>query len=276
MKTMMNTKTILLTGATDGIGLDTAKRLVTLGHTLLIHGRNQTKLEQVEQILRAINPDAQIERYIADLSRFDQVEDLATQLLKNHGVIDVVINNAGVFKTPKPKTEDGLDVRFVVNTIAPYLLTRRLLPNIAPDGRVINLSSAAQAPVDLGALVSEPKLGDSEAYAQSKLAITIWSHDLNMELEPNGPMVVAVNPGSLLATNMVKQAYGMDGADIGIGGDILVRAAVSDEFAEAGGRYFDNDSGRFRAPHPSVFDDENRTQLRAHMDRLLSKLGHTF
>ena len=144
-------------------------------------------------------------------------------------------------------------MRFVVNAIAPYLLTRSLLPILPQDGRVVNLSSAAQAPVDLAALRGEVALDDMGAYAQSKLAITIWTQELARR-HPEGPVFVAVNPGSLLASKMVKEGFGVAGDDLRIGADILRRAALSDEFAEASGRYFDNDRGRFAQPHAAAQD----------------------
>jgi NAD(P)-dependent dehydrogenase (short-subunit alcohol dehydrogenase family) len=82
----------------------------------------------------------------------------------------------------------------------------------------------------------------------------MWSRDLALILGDEGPTVIAVNPGSFLGTKMVKQAYGMDGQDVGIGADILCRAALSDEFATASGQYFDNDSGSFASPHPDALD----------------------
>ena len=91
-----------------------------------------------------------------------------------------------------------------MNTIAPFLLTRRLLPLLGASGRVINLSSAAQAAVNLRALVGEVQLSDNAAYAQSKLALTMWSRALALSLGRSGPSVVAVNPGSMLGTKMVK------------------------------------------------------------------------
>lgn len=98
-----------------------------------------------------------------------------------------LINNAGVFGTADPTTPDGLDIRFTVNTIAPHLLTKWLLPLIESSGRVINLSSAAQAPVDPDALLGRIKLSDGMAYAQSKLAITMRSHHMALSLKDDGP-----------------------------------------------------------------------------------------
>lgn len=247
-------KTMLLTGATDGIGLATANMLIAQGHTVLLHGRNAAKLEAVANDLAALSGGGCTESYVADLSDMTEVEALAKAVAEKHATLDVLINNAGVFKTADPVTSDGLDVRFAVNTLAPYLLTQRLLPLLGTTGRVVNLSSAAQAPVDVKAIAGSVRMDDMAAYAQSKLAITMWSRAM-AQANPDGPMVVAVNPGSLLASKMVVEGFGVAGKDINIGADILIRAALSDEFADASGKYFDNDAGRFATPHPDGLDD---------------------
>jgi len=250
------TKTIVITGSTDGIGLETAKVLAASGHAILLHGRNKDKLDVAGDMLRAIPDHGPVETYVADLSDRAEVEALAEEITARHERIDVLINNAGVFNVPETRTRDGLDMRFAVNTIAPYLLTRRLLPLFDQTGRVINLSSAAQNPVDLGALAGKQSLSDNAAYGQSKLALTMWSRAMADELAATGPVIVAVNPGSFLGTKMVREAYGSAGNDIGIGVDILVRAALSDEFANANGQYFDNDSGHFARPHSDALDPQ--------------------
>lgn len=247
-------RVVLITGSTDGIGLEAAKRLVKLGHCVLLHGRNASKLERVRHELRALADEGQVGGFVADLSALSEVEAFAEAVAERHTRLDVLINNAGVFNTKDTRTRDGLDVRFAVNTIAPYSLTRRLLPLLGDTGRVINLSSAAQSPVDPDALAGEGRLSDGAAYAQSKLALTMWSRSFATERGDRGPVAIAVNPGSMLATKMVKEAYGVAGADLGIGADILCRAALADEFAGASGKYFDNDSGRFAPPHPDGLD----------------------
>jgi NAD(P)-dependent dehydrogenase (short-subunit alcohol dehydrogenase family) len=249
-------KTILITGSTDGIGLETARMLVSSGHNVLLHGRSTAKLENVERALSAIWDGGQVESYVADLSRMADVGALAKAVAEKHSKIDVLINNAGVFMTPDPITQDGLDVRFAVNTIAPYLLTQKLLPLLGTSGRVINLSSAAQTTVDPEALVGRIKLSDGEAYAQSKLAITMWSRSMALSLRDDGPAIIALNPRSMLGSKMVKQAYGVVGGDLRIGAEILAHAALSDEFAAASGRYFDNDIGQFASPHPDALNTQ--------------------
>ncbi len=254
-------KTILVTGSTDGIGFEAARMLVSLGQNVLLHGRNPAKLEKVERMLSALPDGGRVESYVSDLSRMADVEALAKAVAEKHAKLDVLINNAGVYSTTDLITQDGLDVRFAVNTIAPYLLTQRLLPLLGASGRVINLSSAAQSTVDPEALPGRGKLSDGEAYAQSKLALTMWSRSMALSLKDDGPAIIAVNPGSMLGSKMVKQAFGVDGGDLRIGAEILRRAALSDEFAAASGQYFDNDSGQFSSPHPDALNPQKSEKI---------------
>ena len=263
-------KKILITGSTDGIGFVTAKKLVSLGHHVLIHGRTPSKLEEVEKVLSDLPGEGRVESYVADLSNMSDVEALAKEVAKQHKHLDVLINNAGVLKAPKPKTKEGFDLRFVVNTFAPYLLTKRLLNLLNPQGRIINLSSAAQAPVQASALLGQNDLTDLEAYAQSKLAITMWSRNLALSLK-NGPLVVAVNPGSLLASKMVKEGFGVDGKNINIGADILVSLSLDDEHKDASGKYYDNDAGHFADPHEDALDDQKSKEVVQMIEKVLTE-----
>ncbi|WP_323765835.1 SDR family NAD(P)-dependent oxidoreductase [Marinovum sp.] len=249
------TKTILITGATDGIGRLTAKTLAAEGHRVLLHGRSAEKLDAAAQEIGGAT-----ETFCADLSRLEEVAALARAVLARHDRLDVLINNAGVFKTDRTVTAEGLDTRFVVNTLAPYLLTRHLLRIMPKDGRVVNLSSAAQAPVEIDALMGSRRLDHMAAYAQSKLALTIWTQALAAE-HPEGPVFVAVNPGSLLASKMVQKGFGVAGNDLRIGADILRRVALSEDFADATGRYFDNDSGGFAKPHHAALDTSQTARV---------------
>ncbi|XQF91066.1 SDR family NAD(P)-dependent oxidoreductase [Pseudoalteromonas espejiana] len=269
-------KTILLTGATDGIGLETAKMLLAQGHTVLLHGRNQDKLNNVQGALNEQYPQANTATYVADLSVMAQVQTFAQTVLadlqQSGKTLDVLINNAGVYKLADITTTEGLDARFAVNTFAPYLLTKLLLPVMNAQSRVVNVSSAAQSSVNFESLVGKKPLSDSAAYAQSKLAITMWSRHLGLELKGTGPLVVSVNPKSLLGSKMVKDAYGLDGGDLKLGADIFCRAALSDEFKDATGLYFDNDAERFAPPHPDALNNAKNQQLIDTLDTVLAQL----
>jgi len=266
------TKTILITGATDGIGLETARHLAGLGHELGLHGRNPDKLARVISEISEISSPEKVHSFRADFSDLNDVAAMAEAVKGGFAHLDVLINNAGIFKSAQTQTADGLDIRFVVNTLAPYLLTRELLPIMNADSRVVNLSSAAQAPVDLAALRGQAALEDFPAYAQSKLAITMWTAHMARLPGTDRPLFVSVNPGSLLGTKMVREGFGQTGNDVGIGVDILVRASLSDEFIGRSGEYFDNDNHRFAAMHPAGQDLARQAALVDAIDRLVDDL----
>lgn len=261
-------KTILITGSTDGIGLATATKLVQQGHTIILHGRDPDKLRSVMQDLSS-QTKTKLFGYTADLSNLEEVVTFAKSVKQDHPSLDVLINNAGVFKTNHPITKEGYDSRFVVNTFAPYLLTQHLASNLSQNGRIINLSSAAQHPVNLNALQGKTPLDDDfKAYAESKLALTMWTTEIGQAYQ-NQPMMVAINPGSLLGTKMVKQGFGMAGKDIHIGADILIDASLGERFQKAGGQYFDNDIEQFSHPHEDALSSEKNQTLISVLETLL-------
>jgi NAD(P)-dependent dehydrogenase (short-subunit alcohol dehydrogenase family) len=276
-------KVILLTGATDGIGLETARRLAAEGHhKLLVHGRSASKLQKLQAEL-----GPEVETYLCDLSNLRDISKFVDQIKAKHDTLDVLINNAGVFKVPERSrtTAEGLDVRFAVNTVAPYYLTKKLwdLLGGASSSRVVNVSSAAKAPVDLSALKGKSEFGDNDyaAYSQSKLAVTLWTKHLadssyltnDNNNNNDGPMLVSVNPASMLGSKMVREGFGVPGKDLGIGADILVRAALSEEFADASGKYYDNDSHQFAIHHPDHLNAAKCQEVVSTMDEVLETLG---
>lgn len=267
-------KTILITGSSDGIGFALAKKLAAMGHHVLLNGRNAAKLAQAEKIISEIANGGKVESYLCDLSRMSNVIALADTVTEKHDNLDVLINNAGVFSAANLITHDGLDIRFAVNTVAPYLLTKKLLPLLGTNARVINLASAAQSPVNPQALSGKLKLSDDfNAYAQSKLALIMWSQQLALSLQDNGPVVIAVNPGSLLATKMVKDAFNMAGKDVNIGANILTQLALDEQYTKASGRYFDNDSGKFASPYADALDPQKSQTIVNTIETILQKLA---
>lgn len=145
---------------------------------------------------------------------------------------------------------------------------------MSATGRVINLSSAAQSTVDLDALRGKVKLDIAgQTYAQSKLAITMWSFYLAQKNQKDWPSIIAVNPGSLLASKMVKDAYGIEGKSLSLGAEILVKAALDDEFSKASGKYYDNDNNTFAAPHEDAHNPEKNIALVQTIESLLQRLA---
>ncbi len=267
-------KNILITGSTDGIGKLAAIKLAKDGNAIYAHGRNEDKLKAVIAEIKEASNNENIKGFVADFSDVAAVKKMAAQVQQDCSHLDVLINNAGVFKSPIHQTEGGYDIRLVVNYLAPYLLTKELLPLLqkATTPRLINLSSAAQAAVSLEALKGNRQLGAQEAYAQSKLALTMWSFHL-AKLYPN-ITITAVNPGSLLNTNMVREAYGRFWSEADKGGNILYDLALSEEYEGVTGKYFDNDKGQvkgaFGDAHSDAYDSVLIEQLISVTEAVLS------
>lgn len=283
---MSKTKTILITGSTDGIGKLAALKLAEAGHQVYLHGRDADKLASViAEVQAGATGDAvdHIDGFVADFSDLTDVLKMATDVNEKLPKLDVLINNAGIYTTASAMTKDGLDVRFVVNYLAPYELTNALLPLLkqSSKARIVNLSSAAQAPISYKAFVGQERLDDKAAYAQSKLALTMWSMDLADRVASDGINVIAVNPGSLLNTKMVDEAYGHHWSSADKGANILTALAVSDEFADDTGKYFDNDikdgthgdaRGEFGQPHADALDKEAIAELESQTQQVLQSL----
>ena len=246
-------KSVLITGASEGIGLETARMMVAAGHHVLLQGRSPERLDAVVRTLSVIGGEARVERYAADLSSMSEAIDLARTVAEEHAALDIVINGAGVHYALDEITEDGLDTRFVTNAIAPWLLTRGLLSRLGSSGRVINVSTSRQRSVDLKALTGTVRLGDGMAHAQSHLALTMWSRALARSLGDAGPSILVVDPGSTSVRTVIGGAAVRE-SDLRAGARVLVRAALESEHAGASSGLFDAGSDAFLAPHPDALD----------------------
>ena len=232
---------------------------------MYIHGRNADKLQRVIAEIKELSTNNNINGFVADFTDLAAVRQMAQQINAELPQLDALVNNAGVYNSSISHNKDGYDIRFVVNFFAPYLLTNSLTPLLQKGNkaRIINLSSAAQASVMLNVLTGETKVSAQDAYAQSKLALTMWSFYLTNKLQDTN--VIAVNPGSLLNTNMVKEAFGKFWSPAEKGGNIIYDLAVSDEYKNVTGKYFDNDKGNpigtFGEAHPDAYDDAKIERL---------------
>ncbi|MBQ0786190.1 MAG: SDR family NAD(P)-dependent oxidoreductase [Oceanihabitans sp.] len=268
-------KAIIVTGSTDGIGKLTALSFAEKGHTVYVHGRNEAKVDTVISEIKTKTNNQNIHVLVADFSDLEAVSKLAEQIKKNIPKIDILINNAGIFKTKEVPNKNRLDIRMVVNYLAPYVLTNVILDNIKQSEapRIINLSSAAQAPVSEAVLIGKKKDSENSTYAQSKLALTMWSFNLAKQ-EPT-INVIAVNPGSLLNTKMANEAYGQHWSPAEKGMDILIDLALSEDYKNDSGKYFDNDKGDpkgyFAPAHPDAYGDSKIERLLSITNQLLKE-----
>lgn len=263
-------QTILITGSTDGIGKLAAIKLAKAGHQLIIHGRSHNKLENTVAEIKAETATPNITGVVADLSDLGTIQTMVAEIQQKFEHIDVLLNNAGVFHSPSDNT-NGLDIRFVVNYLAPYVLTHQLLPLLekAASPRVINLSSAAQSSVSLASLKGQEELDTQEAYAQSKLALTMWSFYLAQNRK--NLTTIAVNPGSLLNTKMVQEAYGQYWSSAEKGAQILYELATDRKHTNNSGQYFNNDEGRFSKAHPDAYSPRKIEELIATTNTLVDE-----
>lgn len=247
-------KSISITGSTDGIGKLAAAKLAQEGHEVYLHGRSSVSKVIIE--IKTMSGNENIAGFLADFSDLSEVRRMGEEVNSKISHLDVLINNAGIFKSPVQRTKAGFDIRFAVNYLAAYLLTEQTLPLMqgVSGARIINLSSAAQETVSIAALKGEKELSTNEAYAQSKLALTMWSFYLANKLKDIN--VMAVNPGSLLNTKMVNEAYGRYWSSGDKGADILFELAISAGYNEITGKYFDNDIGRISNAHNDAYDAE--------------------
>ncbi len=244
-------KTILITGSTDGIGKLLAVKLAKEGHEIYLHGRNSEKLDSVIAEIGKVSKNENIKGFIADFSDLNEVRKMAAQVNNELQKIDVLINNAGIYKSSQTTTNDNFDIRFAVNYFSPFVLTHALLPLLKKGtaSRIINLSSAAQSAVSMEVLAGEQQVSTHEAYAQSKLALTMWS--IYLAENESDLNVIAVNPGSLLNTKMVREGFGQIWSSADKGTDILYDLSISEKHKDASGKYYDNDSGAFGTIHPA-------------------------
>lgn len=189
----MQRRTIVITGASDGIGAAAARALGRLGHEVVVVGRNREKTAAVAQEIHA-------DHYLVDFSDLDEVRGLAALLLQKYPRIDVLANNAGGIFTPaRQQTADGFEMTFQVNYLAPFLLTHLLLERlIASRATVINTSSVANrlyGNVDLSDLNAERHYDPTRAYGNAKLEQIMFTRELQRRFGAQGLAAAAFHPG---------------------------------------------------------------------------------
>ncbi len=258
---------ILITGATDGLGKAVAMQLARAGTTLLLHGRDDARGQHTLEEIRAQTGNTRLEWYRADFAELAQVRALAERLAREQEHIDVLVNNAGIGTIlpgggARQESEDGYELRFAVNYLAPFLLTRLLLPTLrhSAPARIVNVSSAGQAPIDFRDVMLEHHYNGVQAYCQSKLALVMFTFDLAEELAGTAVTANCLHPATYMPTKMVLAARGSSISTIEEGVQATTHLITAPELDQVTGRYF-NGLREARA-ESQAYDRQARRQLR--------------
>ena len=243
----INEQTVLITGATDGLGKATALALAKMGARVLIHGRDDGRLAATKQEIVAESGNDKIETYRANFASLAEVRHLAYTVQAEHEKLELLINNAasGGGKPGDSQRDfsiDGYELRFAVNYLATFLLTQLLLPALkegAPS-RIINVSSAGQYPINFDDVMMEQHYEPLDAYRQSKLAQILYTFDLAEQLRNENITVNALHPASLMPTKMAKEYFGRTIDTLEDGVNSVMRLATDPALDAVTGKYFDH------------------------------------
>lgn len=237
----MKNKIVLITGATDGIGKQTAIDLALMGASLILHGRSKERLLKTRDEITKLTDNHKTDIIGSDFSSLNQVKTMAEEIISGFEHPDVLINNAGVYMKEKQLTEHGFETTFAVNHLAHFLLTNYLidLSKLQPTARIINVSSVAhrRANLDFGNLNSEKSFNAYNSYAVSKLANVLFTYELSGMLKGTGITVNALHPG-VINTKLLWEGFKIQGAPLAEGAETPVYLASSDEVNDITAKYF--------------------------------------
>lgn len=259
-------RTILITGATDGLGRALATSLTAAGHRLILHGRDPQRLASTAAEIGKVASGPAPETVLADLAERSQVRRLSEQVGSLTDRLDVLLSNAGIGSGAPAGRErqvsgEGYELRFAVNYLAGFDLALRLLPLLKAAGsaRVINVASLGQAPVDFDDVMIERDYSGSRAYGQSKLAQITSGFTMAERLDPAVVTVNSLHPSTLMPTKMVVAEYGRS-VDTLEEGEAATRRLVEDPaLSGVTGKFFDR--LREARVHESAYDPEVRRKL---------------
>jgi NAD(P)-dependent dehydrogenase (short-subunit alcohol dehydrogenase family) len=229
-------KTFVVTGATDGIGLETARQLLALGHRVLVHGRTKAKAEAAVAHLKGETGIVH-----GDLGVLSEVRALGGQIEALAPVLDGLINNAGIFAQTRTLSPDGFEMTMAVNHLAPFLLTHALLGALkkSPDARVVTVSSMAHARgrIDVNDFNFEKRFDGGAAYAASKLANICFTNELARRTQQTSITASSLHPG-VITTKLLAAGFGMTGASLEQGARTTVFCATASQLKGVSGKYY--------------------------------------
>ncbi|MEU0410748.1 SDR family NAD(P)-dependent oxidoreductase [Streptomyces griseorubiginosus] len=260
--------TILITGATSGLGRYVAFELVRSGHVVLAHGRDRGRTESLVAELRL---EGEAEGFVADLASLREVRDLGARVAEARPELDVLINNAGVGAgspgSGRELSADGHELRLAVNYLAPVALTRALLPTLRANtpARIVNVGSVGQEPVDFDDPQFTRGYAGFAAYCRAKFALAAHTFALAEELEGTGVAVNVLHPATFMDTAMVREGGVAPWSTVADGAPGVLALATQDLGT---GGYFDGTSPA-RA-HEGTYDRAVQKGLSLITDQLLA------
>lgn len=270
--------TVLVTGATDGLGRGVASELARRGATVLVHGRSAERGERLVDELKRVTGNDRIELYLADFADLGQVAELADRVTRQHDRLEALVNNAGIGSgrpdgRERQDSVDGYELRFAVNYLAGYALTERLLPLLrrSAPARIVNVASLGQQEIDFDDVMLTRGYDGWRAYRQSKLAQVMYTFDLAERLPAAEVAVNGLHPATFMPTKIVteEQDYTVDALESGIAN--VVRLLVDPDLADVTGRFFDRDA-ESRA-NRQAYDPAARQRLRELSNALVSAVS---
>ena len=236
-------KLILITGSTSGIGKETAIKLVKLGAHVIIHGRDELKTHNTIELIRNETNNPKIDGVYADLGSFQQIKEMAKILHERYDHLDVLINNAGVIRANRNLTEEGLEETFMVNYIAPFLLTNLLIDLLKKSkaARIVNVVSQVHSNhLDLINLQYKREYSGVKAYARSKTCLIMFTYLLAEKLKQSNITVNCLHPG-IINTKLLEASMGAPlGAPVSVGAENLIYVAIEEKLKKRSGKYFNN------------------------------------
>ena len=204
----MTGKVCVVTGATAGLGKETALGLAKMGATVVIVARDAAKALRTADEIEKGAPNAQVDVVLADFASLDAVRAAAREIGARYGAVNVLVNNAGVAKKHRTLSVDGSELTFAVNHLAPFLFTRELMPLLRAGvpSRIVNVASAAEAhgPIDFDDLHSEKNYRGFRVYGKTKLMNVLFTYELATRLADTGITVNCLHPGAV-ATDLLRQ-----------------------------------------------------------------------
>ena len=273
-------KVAIVTGASSGIGLYTALALARAGMRVIMTGRNRDRTNAARDFVTARVADAQIETALADFASLAAVRRLAAEILSRHQRVDVLINNAGLLSPGYRLSEDGYEMTFAVNHLAPFLLTNLLLDRLkaSAPARVVTVSSSAHRGerIDLATIAGSQGWSRRRAYGRSKLCNILFTRELARRLEGADVVAMCLHPG------VVATGFGQRGGIVELGWRLakpfmisaekgaetsVFLATVSDPSPFNGG-YLVNK--RLERPDPAALDDDMARRLWEESARLVN------